>query len=198
MALLPFERGDLDETRRMIDESQRFAGGRSILVDAVNLWTYALLEAEEGRIDEAMQLTRRSAERAGEIGWTWWVSGQHLYLARLALRAEAVDDAEREARTALELARAHENRLRSAGALSALAQAALAREEVERAGLLWGAAESEFTSRPTRTDLEWFGGRLLAERGPTFTSAREHGRQLDLWDAVAMALGELELPQTEP
>jgi predicted ATPase/class 3 adenylate cyclase len=198
MALLPFERGDLDETRRMIDESQRFAAGRSLLIDAVNLWMYGQLEAEAGRIEEAMELSRRSAERAAEIGWTWWVSGQHLYLARLALRAEAVDDAELEARTALEIARAHENRLRSAGALSALAQAALARDEPERAGLLWGAAESEFKSRPTRTDLEWFGGSLLAESGPSFTNAHERGRQLDLWDAVAIALGELEPPQTEP
>jgi ATP/maltotriose-dependent transcriptional regulator MalT len=198
MALLPFERGDFDESRRMIDESQRFAAGRSVLIDAVNLWMYAQLESETGRIDEAIELSQRSAARADEIGWTWWVSGQRLYLARLALRADDVAGAEREARTALEIARAHENRLRSSGALSALAQAALARGEPERAGVLWGAAESEFRTTPTRADLEWFGGSLLAEDGALFRNACERGRQLDFWDAVGIALGELELPQTVP
>ena len=33
---------------------------------------------------------------------------------------------------------------------------------------------------------------------PLLTSARQRGGELQLWDVVAIALGELELPQTEP
>jgi predicted ATPase/class 3 adenylate cyclase len=198
LALFPLDHGDLDGTRRMIDESQRLAAGSSALIEAVNLWMYAQLASETGRMDEAVELSQRSAERANELGWTWWVSGQRVYLSRLALRRGDIDSAEREGRAALEIAKAHENRPRSMGALSALAQAALARGEVERAGLLWGCAESEITTTQTRFDHEWFGGALTAETSPSFTASRDRGRRLDLWDAVAIALGELEPPQTVP
>ena len=198
LALVPFYRGDLDETRRMIDESQRLAAGSSHLVEAVNLWMYALLAFEAGRADEAVELAKQSAEEASRLGWTWWVSHQYVYLARLAVRRGDIDTAEREGRAALEITRVDENRPRSAGALAALAQAAHARGELERAGLLWGCAEAEVTGEPIRVDLEWFAGSLLTETAPPFTSAREQGRRLDLWDAVAIALGELPPPQTEP
>ncbi|HSI98463.1 MAG TPA: hypothetical protein VK926_08870, partial [Gaiellaceae bacterium] len=198
LALLPLDRGDLEEARRMIDESQRLAAGQSPLIEAVNLWMYAQFASEAGQIDEAVELSQRSAATASRLDWTWWMSGQHVYLARLALRKGDVEGAEREARAALLIARTHENRLRSASALSALAQAALARADHERAGLLWGSAESELTRLPTREELEWFGGRLVVEADPAFASAEERGRQLDLWDAVAIALGELEPPQTVP
>ena len=41
-------------------------------------------------------------------------------------------------------------------------------------------------------------GSLLDETNPTFLAGVEEGLRLELWDAVAMALGELELPQIEP
>jgi predicted ATPase/class 3 adenylate cyclase len=198
LALFPLEQGDLDETARMIDESQRLAGSSSPLIDAVNLWMYAQLASESGRVDEAVELSQRSAERATEIGWTWWVSGQRVYLSRLALLRGDTDQAEREGRAALQIARAHGNRPRATGALSVLAQAALAHGEVDRAGLLWGCAESEFTTTQMRFDREWFGRALLAETSSSFTANRDRGRRLDLWDAVAIALGELDLSQTVP
>jgi hypothetical protein len=183
----------------MIDESQRLAAGRSNLVEAVNLWMYALLAFEAGRADEAVELAQRSAEVASRLGWTWWVSHQYVYLARLAVRRGDVETAERQGRAALEITRVDENRPRTAGALATLAQAAHARGELHRAGLLWGCAEAEVAGEPIRVDPDWFAGSLLAETAPRFTSARELGRQLDLWDAVAIALGELPAtPQTEP
>ncbi|MGH3127816.1 MAG: ATP-binding protein [Gaiellaceae bacterium] len=197
-ALWPLDAGDLNEAREMIDESQRLAAGRSVLVEAVNLWMYAQLAFEDGNLDEAVDLSQRSAEHASRLGWTWWVSGQHVYLARVALRCGDIVSAEREGLAALEISRADENRRRMAGALAALAQAALARGELERAGLLWGCAESEITDDLTEADLEWFAGRLLTETTSPFEAARERGRQFDLWDAAAIALGELESTQTEP
>ena len=39
---------------------------------------------------------------------------------------------------------------------------------------------------------------LAQARQPGFAEAKNRGRLLDTWDAVAIALGELELPQTVP
>jgi hypothetical protein len=63
---------------------------------------------------------------------------------------------------------------------------------------LWGATEAELTSVPLRFDLDEYGGELLAQVDSAFASTRERGRRLQLWDAVAVALGELDLSQTEP
>jgi hypothetical protein len=41
-------------------------------------------------------------------------------------------------------------------------------------------------------------GSLLDERSPEFLSAVAQGKVLDFWDAVALALGELDEPQTVP
>ncbi|CAN5206475.1 hypothetical protein BH20ACT13_BH20ACT13_18150 [soil metagenome] len=196
MALIPLAHGDIEQSRRMLDESQRLAAGRSQLIEAVNLWMYAQFAFEDGRVEEAISLSRKSAEQADAIGWTWWVSGQRTYLAGLALETGDLDAAEREARAALVIGREHENRQRSAGAISKLAQAAFTRGEIERAGVLWGAAEYELTRTPTRFDLKWFGGRLVTETNPMFRAAIERGRRLSLWDAAGVALGELESPQT--
>lgn len=38
----------------------------------------------------------------------------------------------------------------------------------------------------------------LAELDPAFVAAVRRGRDLELWDAAAIALGEVEPPQTEP
>jgi hypothetical protein len=207
LALFPLEQGDLDGTRRMIDESQELAAGRAPLVDAVNLWVYSRVALEEDNVEEAITLSERSLARAAAIGWGWWVSGQRTYLARVALRIGDLERAEREARAALLIARDHENPIRSAGAVSSLAQVALARRELERAGLLWGwaeaeltgmmAAEAALTGMMARDDLELYEP-LLTELDPAFVTAAERGRHLDLWDAAAIALGELEPPQTEP
>ncbi|HEY5872929.1 MAG TPA: adenylate/guanylate cyclase domain-containing protein [Gaiellaceae bacterium] len=197
LALFPLERGDLDGTRRMIDESQALAAGSSPLVDAVNQWMYAALAFEAGDIEDAIRLSERSAAQASAIGWAWWVSGQRAFIARLALGAGDLERAEREARAALLLAREHENPIRSAGAVASIAQVALARRELERAGLLWGWAEAELTGIMADDDLELYEP-LLTELDAVFASAVERGRHLDLWDAATLALGELEPPQTEP
>ena len=67
-----------------------------------------------------------------------------------------------------------------------------------RAGVLWGSVEAELERNPTRFDPRLHGGELLRVRDPRFTAAVDHGRRLDLWDSAAIALEELEMPQTEP
>jgi predicted ATPase len=196
MALIPLENGDIEQSRRMVDQSQRLSAGRSQLIEAVNLWMYAQFAFEDGRIEAAISLSRESAERADAIGWAWWVSGQRTYLAKLALAIGDLDGAEREARAGLVIAREHENRLRAALAISTLAQAAVARGAVERAGVMWGAAEAEVRRTPIRDPVEWFGGDLVTTSDPSFSAAVDRGRRLTLWDGAAVALGELEPPQT--
>jgi predicted ATPase/class 3 adenylate cyclase len=197
-ALFPFDRGDIAGARRMTDESQRLAAGRSQLIEAVNLWNYAQFAAAEGKPDDAVELSRRSIETALRMGWTWWVSGQHVFLSRIALDRDDTDGAEREARTALEIAREHENPLRTMSAIALFARCALRRGDHRRAGLLWGAARTEFEHTPLRFEPSWHGGELLDEHDAAFRTACESGSELDLWTAAAIALGELEPPQTVP
>jgi hypothetical protein len=156
LALYPLDRGDLKDARRLIDESQRLAAGRSQLVEAVNLWMYSEIESAEGSLEEAIALSEQSVARASAIGWSWWVSGQRGNLARLALRAGDLPRAEREALTSLRI------------------------------------AEPEL--RRSRHDVVLNGGLLASEVDPSFLLAAEQGRLLELWDAVAIALGELEPP----
>lgn len=75
--------------------------------------------------------------------------------------------------------------------VAGLARAALARGELERAGLLWGAVEAEAACIPRwEAERSRRAGELTEENRPEFVTAREHGRQLDLWEAAAIALGE--------
>ena len=190
LALIDFDNAKLDETRERIDESQRLAAGRSPLIEAVNLWMYALLAEANGRIEEAVELSERSGEQAQKLDWTWWVSGQHSYLSKLAFQIGDLARAEREGRAALVIARDHVNPYRAAAALATLARVAHGSGDVERAGLLWGSSESTLTSAQSRFDLGYYGGDLLAQRDATFATARQRGCELDLWDVVAIALDE--------
>ena len=126
---------------------------------------------------------------AREAGWAWWESGQRHELLMLALRRGDLDEAEREGLVALEMERTQENRLWALYTLAGLAQVALARDDLERAGLLWGAAEKEGESLPRWPDERARrGGALVEEEREPVVTARERGRALDLWDAVAIAL----------
>ena len=102
---------------------------------------------------------------------------------------------------ALRLIHEDENRTGALLPLTVLARVALARADRRRAGLLWGALESEAERshlpiwERVRSDR---AGPLLDESSGEFLRALDDGSELELWDAVAIALGELEPPQTVP
>ena len=130
------------------------------------------------------------------------VAGRVLsFLAFLAADRGDVEEAERAGDEALRLVRRDESPWGTFLPLSALARAALARGHQRRAGLFWGAVEAENERAPNRA---WEhrraerAGPLVGETDPEFIAGVAEGRQLDVWDAVAIALGELEPPQTEP
>jgi predicted ATPase/class 3 adenylate cyclase len=191
LAVGAWRRRDWDRVRELTQHSLELSRGRFTFVETASYWLLGQLALFEGDVDRAVDLTRRGAEMAKEVGWDWWESGQRHELLMLALQQGDIDEAEREGRAALRMEREHENRLWALYTLAGIAQVALARGDLERAGALWGAAEAE-----ARGLLRWpderarRGGALLEEARPPFVAAYETGRSLDLWQAVAIALGE--------
>jgi len=198
LAVSAWRRGDWERVRRLTESGLARSRGKFTEIEITSWWLLGQLRLAEGDVEGATELTRRSAAMASDIGWTWWESGQLHELLVLALRRGDLDEAERDGRAALAMEREQENRLWTVYTLAGLAQVALAHGDADRAGLLWGAAEREgvnFTSWDEERANR--GGALIEETQPPFLAALERGRQLDLWDAVAIALGEDD-PQTVP
>jgi predicted ATPase/class 3 adenylate cyclase len=199
LAVSAWRRGDWARVRELTEHSLEIARGRFAFIETTGHWLLGQLALAEGDLAQATALTRQSAEQAHEAGWSWWESGQLHELLMLALRRGDLEEAEHEGRAALQLEREQENRLWALYTLAGLAQVALARGDLERAGTLWGAADAEGERLPRwPNERARRAGMLTEEARPGFTSAYGTGRELDLWDAVAIALDELELSQTVP
>jgi hypothetical protein len=182
---------DWNRMRELTEHSMELAEGRFRFIEAANYWLLGQLALNDGDLERAVELTRCGAEMCCAAGWAWWESGQRHELLMLELRRGDLDEAEREGLVALEMERAQENRLWALYTLAGLAQVALARGDLERAGLLWGAAEKEAKSLPRWPDERARRiGILVEERREAVVAARERGHALDLWEAVEIALGE--------
>jgi predicted ATPase len=191
MAVGAWRREDWDRMRELTEHALALARDRFTFLEITGYWLSGQLALHDGDVEGAIEFTRRSAEMAQAEGWVWWESGQRHELLMLALRQGDLDEAEREGLAALEMERAQENRLWALYTLAGLAQVALARGDLERAGLLWGAAEKEGESLPRWPDERSRRlGPLLDEDRETVGAARERGRELDLWDAAELALGD--------
>ncbi len=197
LAVSAWRREEWERVRWLTEDALDRSGGKFAEIEITGYWLLGQLRLAEDDLEGATELTRRSAEMARGIRWAWWESGQLHELLMLALRRGDLDEAEREGRAALRLERDQENRLWALYTLAGLAQAALARGALERAGLLWGAVEGEAVQLPSwQGEREKRGGELTYEEHPEFLTAWDRGRALDLWDAVAVALGEVD--QTVP
>ena len=136
-------------------------------------------------------------------GWDWWRGGTLAYLALSRARSRRPR-------------RGRARQSRSAAARSARGESpsdvsshstTLA---ASRAGARRPSSAPDFSGEHSRRERErasnraWEhvrverSGPLLDETIARFLAGVDDGRQLDLWDAVGVALGELELPQTEP
>jgi len=189
LAVGAWRREDWDRMRELTEHALALARDRFTFLEITGYWLSGQLALHDGDIEGAVDFTRRSAEMAHEAGWTWWESGQRHELLMLALRQGDLDGAEREGLVALEMEGRQENRLWALYTLAGLAQVALARGDLERAGLLWGAADKEGESLPRWADerARRIGPLAEEERQPVL-AARERGRELDLWDAAGIAL----------
>lgn len=191
LAVSAWRRGEWERARELTEDSLERSRGRYAIVEITSLWMLGQLRLHEDDAEGATELTRRSADMAREIGWTWWESGQLHELLMLALRRGDLDEAEREGRAAVLIERDQENRLWAVYTLAGLAQVALARADLSRAGLLWGAAESEAAHYPSwEEERAKRGDALTLDQPSAFETAYALGLELELWDAAAIALGE--------
>ena len=191
LAVSAWRREDWELMRELTEHSLALSRGRFAFVETTNLYLLGQLARVDGDVERATALTRQSAEMAHAAGWTWWESGQLHALLMLALERGDLDEAEQQGCAALVMEREQENRLWALYSIAGLAQVAHARGELERAGVLWGAAEREAERLPRWPgERARRGGSLVDETHPRFAVAFEGGRELELWDAVAIALGE--------
>jgi predicted ATPase len=143
----------------------------------------------EGDLAHAIELSLESAAVAQKIGWAWWESGQLRFAAALERGRGNLDAAEGHALRCLELSLALGDRRRVVFAAAELAVIAAERGDTKRAGRLWGAIESEQTSRPVR---QWESVREELERlilradGPAFGHAKEEGSLMSIGEAAGL------------
>ena len=188
LAVSAWRQEDWDRMRELTEHSLELSQGRFGFIETSNYWLLGQLALLDGDLERAIELTRRGTEMAHDAAWDWWESGQRHELLMLNIRRGDLDEAEREGLVALEMERAQENRLWALYTLAGLAQAALARGDLERAGLLWGAAEKEGETLPRWPDERARrGGALVEEEREAFAAACDRGRGLDLWDAAEIA-----------
>lgn len=191
-------RGETELARRLVEDSQRDARDRFPLIEGQNAILLAHMALAEGRLDVAEASLDRAAERASAVRWGWWDAIIGTLRLEIALRRGDLEEAERQGRAALAINVEDEHAApTTTTTLGGLARVAFARDELERAGLLWGAAskhgEYKFSSQMRR-----WAEVLGEERRPAFVAAVARGQGLDLWEAAAIALGEEDGPQTVP
>jgi predicted ATPase/class 3 adenylate cyclase len=189
MAVWAWRQDDWPRVRELTDHSIALARGKFVNTETAGYWLLGQIALHDGDLEGAIRLTQEGAERARATGWSWWESGQLHELLMLALRAGDLEHAEQEGLAALRLERDQENRLWALYTIAGLAQVALARGDLERAGILWGAAEAEGGRLPRwPNERARRGGALLDEKDPDFAAAYETGGLLDIWDAAEVAL----------
>jgi hypothetical protein len=152
----------------------------------------AYLLEKEGDPAGALELFRRAAQMAAEIGFTWWEVGMLQGLCECFVQVGRIDEAEPVARKELTLASKIGDRQGSVYGLVHLAWIAALRGEDDWAGLLWGAVEAEEARAPVgqwEVEREDYVERIVRE-SPEFTRTREEGRRLSFERAVEKALGD--------
>jgi tetratricopeptide (TPR) repeat protein len=170
---------DYARARALSEESlelqRRFGSRRG---EAVSLGTLGDVEWRTGNRERALELTRKSAALAGETGFLWWQVGMISMLCEWSFELERPDDVERFGREALDLAHRIGDRMGSVYLLALLARSAAEDGRLARAGLLWGAIESE---EERGTVGQWEGERqayaahVLAHADDEFERGRAEG-----------------------
>jgi tetratricopeptide (TPR) repeat protein len=194
-----YGRSDPERARELAEASYDASRDRFPLIESQTTLMLGGFALRDGDVEEAARLMERSRTLASRLGWSWWEAQALGGLSEVARARGDLEEAERLARHGLSIDVEQEQRGSAMRTLVGLARLALGRRDLERAGLLWGAASAEGEGMPNwETFRTRLGDGLPEERAPSFLAAYERGRQLDVWDAAAIALGELEPPQTVP
>ena len=198
LAYCALARGDPGLSRALLEESLQQAEGRFPLIESQAALLRAHLALAEGRLDEAEASLDRSSKLAATLGWSWYDAVVHSLRLSLALRRGDLDEAERQGRAALAINVEREHAApTSITTIAGLAQVALERNDLERAGLLWGAVLEHGAHRLGMPAAQW-REQLRKETRPPFLAAVARGRELELWAAAAVALLGDETPSAAP
>jgi predicted ATPase len=186
--------GDNELARARIEEALeilRRTGGPNRKDEAIAIGTLADAEWRSGNADTAFELGMESAQVAGEIGFRWWQVGSLAALCEWSLELGKSSEAEAYGRDALGLALEIGDRMHAVYLLALLARVSADDGRLERAGLLWGALESEEERGPVgqwEAERHVYAARVLAVAGPDFERGRAEGRRLSLEEGVSYAL----------
>jgi tetratricopeptide (TPR) repeat protein len=183
-----------DDRRRALDLAEqslalaRRVGDRP--TESLALWLVGDAEQALGNPDRGIEMIRKSAELAGEIGFAWQRTRMLRRLADWSIDHGDLVAAAEALHESLSLSREIGDRISVVFALARLARVAAATGDPEQAGRLWGAIEAE----ERRGGLgAWhdqrsrFEGPVLEEAGPDFERGRAEGRLLSFDEAVAAA-----------
>ena len=147
-----------------------------------------------GDFDEAVQMCIESADLARDVGWTWWEAGQLESAATIELERGDFDASELHATRAASLSLELGDRQHTIFAASHLAVLAVERRDLDRAGRIWGAIESEEAAGRVgqwEAHRDEVAARVVRPDEPSFVEGLAEGRLL----SIAAAL-ELETPDS--
>ena len=158
---LALSRGELEEARRLMSQVQELLPRvRAPRLEAQVPGMLSQIERQSGNPEKALELCLESARKAGEIGFTWW-EATHLTLAgEIAAELGRADEAALLFRRALLMHHAIRDRVFTAFVIASFAALAAEGGDADRAGVLWGAFESE----DRRSPWEWPEERDALER----------------------------------
>jgi predicted ATPase len=187
-----FSLGDFRRAREVAEQSLELARAFDTpWVEAQALGILGATSRAGGRLEEAWENTRRSAEISAECGFHWWQARMLADLVELGLDLGRLDEGEDAGLEALRLSIAIEDRVAMLWTLTGLARVELERGNLERAGRIWGAVTIEAERDPSATaGLNEFAAPLATEAESTFLSGVEVGRDGGLEAAADLALDE--------
>ncbi|MBA2475645.1 MAG: hypothetical protein H0V40_06795 [Actinobacteria bacterium] len=192
VAVAAVQRGDWTSAREVLGENLQRArahGWRMLETEALSL--LGSVEDHDGNVQEAADLTRQCLELSRGLGFEWFEVIALMNLGEFELKLGRQDEAEQHATAALDLARRMDDRQNMVFALAALALAARARGDDERAGRIWGAIEGESARAPIgrweSVYRQEYEQQILQGAGSAFEGGLEDGRNTSL-EAIATSI----------
>jgi ATP/maltotriose-dependent transcriptional regulator MalT len=195
VTLIAFVRGDLDTARALTQDALvRATTGEFRYERCELLRSASVIAARSGDLARAYELERESLDLLLELGhWPWGENSRLRTMAEIASELGEHARAQQHGREALQTARRSGDRIKTVIALAALALIAARAGDLESAGRIWGAVETE----EGRSFLGWwstyrhrYADVLTACTGAEFDRGRAEGRKTSVDEVIEEVLGE--------
>ena len=163
--------------------------------------TLGMAEYRKGNVERGLEMVLESVELARESGFRWWEVNNLNALAACMLELDRLAESEGYSRQAISVASVMGDRRHIVQSLAMLAAVAGRVGRARRAGVLWGAIETEERRGPLghrprmalwEHEREKFGPIVLANPGPELELGLKAGRILTLDQAVDEALASID------